>query len=87
MHNAEVKLDKKVIAIVQARMGSARFPDKMLADIHGRPLLAILYERLRRSHRLCEVVIATSGCIKDDRLVEYCRNSGIPYFRGSETDL
>jgi 3-deoxy-manno-octulosonate cytidylyltransferase (CMP-KDO synthetase) len=49
----------KAVAIIPARMGSARFPGKPLARIHGRPMLQWVYEGTRGSRRLRDVCIAT----------------------------
>ena len=44
----------RIIAIVQARLGSTRYPNKVIQKIQGRPLLAILFERLRMSKLIDE---------------------------------
>jgi spore coat polysaccharide biosynthesis protein SpsF (cytidylyltransferase family) len=48
----------KVLAIVQVRLGSTRFPRKALADLYGRPLIAHVVERVRRIHGVGEAVLA-----------------------------
>jgi 3-deoxy-manno-octulosonate cytidylyltransferase (CMP-KDO synthetase) len=52
------------IAIIPARMGSTRFPGKVLADKTGHPLIWHVHEAARRARRVSRVVIAT-----DDRRV------------------
>ena len=73
----------KVSATIQARMGSQRFPGKVLKEINGKPLLLYLVERLQRSPILDEVVIATSDDKSDIPVVDFCTNKGIPCFVGS----
>lgn len=73
----------KVGAIIQARMGSQRFPGKVLKEIKGKPLLLYLVERLQRCSSLDEFVIATSDDQSDGPVVEFCGANGIPCFRGS----
>lgn len=48
-----------VAAIIQARLGSQRFPNKMLADINGKPMLAHVIERVRRAQSVNAIVVAT----------------------------
>ncbi len=53
-----------VTAIIPARLGSTRFPAKVLASDTGKPLIQHVYESARRSRMVREVVVAT-----DDRAV------------------
>src|ERR1700752_3807559 len=60
----------KVIAIIPARLASTRLPRKMLREIVGRPLIGVVYEAVRRSPQLDDVIIASDteeimcGCLK-----------------------
>jgi len=80
-------LDNKVVAIVQARMGSTRLPGKVLKDLKGKPVLEHLIERLRQSSLIAELVIATTESAADDQIVQLVRNCGVRYYRGSENDV
>ncbi|MBI3544754.1 MAG: glycosyltransferase family protein [Deltaproteobacteria bacterium] len=73
--------------VVQARMTSTRLPGKVLKPVCGKPLLEIELERLRRSKRAQEVVVATTGQAADDPVVELCKRLSVPFFRGSEDDV
>jgi spore coat polysaccharide biosynthesis protein SpsF len=77
----------KVVAIVQARMGSTRLPGKVLKDLEGETMLARVVERLSRSRLINEVVIATTDRAGDDAIVEECRRCSVPVFRGDEDDV
>jgi glutamate-1-semialdehyde 2,1-aminomutase len=77
----------KVVAIVQARMGSSRLPGKVLREISGQPLISVLLKRLARSRRLDEVVVAIPEGATDDVLAEFLRANGYKTFRGSENDV
>jgi spore coat polysaccharide biosynthesis protein SpsF (cytidylyltransferase family) len=46
-----------ILAIIQARLGSERFPRKVLADLCGRPMIHHVYERARRIRGLDNVLI------------------------------
>lgn len=73
----------EVAAFIQARMGSQRFPGKVLKEINGKPLLLYLVERLGKSSVLSKIVIATSDDKSDILVVDFCANKGIPCFVGS----
>jgi len=49
----------RIIASIEARMGSSRFPGKVPADICGQPALTHLVRRLKRSKRLDGIILAT----------------------------
>lgn len=77
----------RVIALVQARMGSTRFPGKMLASLGGRPLLEWVLLRVRAARRLDAVVLATSDQPADDPLAGLAERLGVTVFRGDESDV
>lgn len=79
--------DIRVIASIEARMGSSRLPGKMIADIAGRPALAWVIERLLQARSLDGIVLATSKAPADEVLVDLARAEGIAVFRGSENDV
>ena len=78
---------KKIVAVIQARMGSSRLPGKVLMPVAGKPLLEHIIDRLRRSKTVDEIVIATSDNTSDDPLVEFAQNRGVPLVRGSEDNV
>lgn len=77
----------RIVAIIQARMGSTRLPGKILKKINSRPLLSYQIERLQHSQYIDELVIATTKKKQDDLIVQFCKENAISYFRGSETDV
>jgi len=77
----------KVVAIIQARMGSTRLPGKVLLDLAGEPMLARDMNRLLRAEMLDEIVVATTVESKDDVIVDLCQERGWLCFRGSEEDV
>jgi glutamate-1-semialdehyde 2,1-aminomutase/spore coat polysaccharide biosynthesis protein SpsF len=78
---------QKVVAIIQARMGSTRFPGKVLAEIQGRPMLWHVVNRVRAASLVTHVVVATSVEPADDAIASFCATHDIACFRGSETDV
>ncbi len=72
----------RIGAIIQARMTSRRLPGKVLAEVHGRPMLQYLLERVKRCTELDLIVVATSTDPSDDPIESFCAGRGIDYFRG-----
>jgi len=77
----------KTVAIVQARMGSVRFPNKVMRPICGTPVIGLLLERLSHSKRIDQIVLATSQDSRNEPLAEYVRELGYVVYRGSEGDV
>lgn len=78
---------KKIVATIEARMTSSRLPGKVLMTAAGRPMLEILIERLRRSQRIHQIVVATTTNKTDDPIQTLTRKMKIGCFRGSEHDV
>lgn len=49
---------RKIAAIIQARMGSTRLPDKTMKEIVGKPLLWHVIQGVKKSKRIGIIVIA-----------------------------
>lgn len=79
-------MDMKVLAIIQARMGSTRLPGKVLKDIGGRTMLERVADRTQRAKLLDGIVVATTTEAADDVIEGLCRKQNLPCFRGSQHD-
>lgn len=79
----------KIGAIIQARTGSTRFPNKILKKILDKPALIRVLERVKKIKILDEIVVATTPLKKDDTIVKIVRgyDKSIKIFRGSEMDV
>ena len=77
----------KTLAIVQARMGSTRFPGKVMKAINGKPVIELLLSRLAKSTLIDKIILATSINTENDELSDYVKNIGYDVFRGSEEDV
>lgn len=78
----------KTLAIVQARMGSSRFPGKVLKTLPGGlSLIGFLLARLSKSTALDKIVLATTDREIDTPLAEHVKKLGYEVFRGSENDV
>ncbi|EJF07299.1 spore coat polysaccharide biosynthesis protein F, CMP-KDO synthetase [Thiovulum sp. ES] len=80
---------KKVVALIQARMGSSRLPNKMMLSLHGKPILHWVLQRVSKSKNIDEVVLATSVNRENDILENYTKHNfkNVKVFRGSEDDV
>ena len=78
---------KKVVATIEGRMTSTRLPGKIMMLLAGKPVMAHMIERYRRSKLVDEVVVATTTNAADDPIVALCEKMGCRYFRGSEQDV
>lgn len=71
--------------IIQARMNSERLPGKVMKPINGKPLIGILFERLKKAN--LPIILATSENKENNVLVEYALKHDIECFRGSEDNV
>lgn len=62
----------KAIAVIPARLASTRLSRKMLREIAGKPLVGWVYEAVRSSPLVSDVIIATDS----DEILEACRRQG-----------
>jgi spore coat polysaccharide biosynthesis protein SpsF len=77
----------RTVAIIQARMGSSRLPGKVLLDIAGLPMLALVVERTKRARTVDKVVVATTTEPNDDLIASLCHERGYSCYRGSLHDV
>ncbi len=77
----------KVVAIVQARMGSTRLPNKVMKCIDGVPMIELLLMRLQKSSELHEIVVATSTHNRNQILIDHVTSLGYKCYVGSENDV
>ncbi len=77
----------KIVAIVQARMGSTRLPNKVMKRIAGVPMIELLLARLAKSKKIDQIVLATSTDERNTPLVEHVQRLGYACVRGSESDV
>ena len=77
----------KTVAIIQARMGSSRFPGKVLTPLGGQPVLGWVVRAARAISGVDVVAVATSDRSADDAIAVWCAGQHIACHRGSETDV
>ncbi len=76
-----------VNAIIQARCGSTRFPNKVFALIDGKPLLWHVVDRLKYATKIDDIIVATTVSEKDDKIEQWCKENNVHCFRGSEENV
>lgn len=77
----------KVVALVQARMGSTRLPNKVMKLIGGIPMIELLLSRLSKAGEVNQIVVATSVDERNRPLVEHVNKLGFACEQGSENDV
>jgi 3-deoxy-manno-octulosonate cytidylyltransferase (CMP-KDO synthetase) len=61
-----------IAAIIPARYGASRLPGKPLSDIHGKPMIQHVHERVSRARGIGRVLVATD----DERIAAAVRGFG-----------
>lgn len=80
----------KVVATIEARTGSTRLPEKVLKTFPGVPgisMLGHIIERVKRSQRVDEVVVATTTLKRDEAICDVAEAHGVSWFQGPEDDI
>jgi len=77
----------KIGAIIQARMGSTRLPEKVMKNLQGKTVLEHVIERVKQSKLIDEIIIATTTHERDTAIESEALRCGVKAFRGSEDDV
>lgn len=72
----------RTIAIIQARLGSTRFPRKVLADLCGQPMLWHVLERVKRARCVQDIVLAIPQESESHLLEAIAIRCHVPVYRG-----
>ncbi|TGL16971.1 hypothetical protein EHQ46_17230 [Leptospira yanagawae] len=75
------------LGIIQARMGSKRFPGKMMEPLAGYPIIEWVLRRCLKSKKLNKWVLATSVEENNEPLIKVASSLGVEVFRGEEDDV
>jgi len=74
----------RLAIILTVRLGSARLPNKALADVAGKPLLEWIIKRVQPAG---DIILATTDQVDDQPLVELGKRVGIPTYTGARDDV
>lgn len=78
---------RKIVGVIQSRMGSERLPGKALLTMHGKTAIELICLRMQSVALIGEVVLATADTAENDPLALHAKGLGLRVVRGSETDL
>lgn len=80
----KLKTNKKVIAVIPARGGSKRIPDKNIVDFNGKPLIAWTIQAAKESGLFEKVVVSTDS----QEIAEVSKKYGaeVPFLRDKASD-
>jgi spore coat polysaccharide biosynthesis protein SpsF len=76
-----------VTGIIQARMSSTRLPGKMLTSIMGKPLIQYVIDRIFKSKRIDNFILATTNNPQDRVLIQFAKKNSLDFFTGDENDV
>lgn len=77
----------KATAIIQARSGSARLPDKVLLKVMGKTILEYVLERIGKAKNIEGIIVATTQKEEDARIVDLVESLGVKTYRGPDEDV
>ena len=80
-------MKKNIVAIIQARTGSTRLPNKVFRLLNEKPMIWHICDRLKHSKFIKKIVIATTDNIVDDKLKTWADENNITCVRGSENNV
>ena len=76
-----------ITCIIQARLGSKRFPQKILKKVEGKSIIELIISRLKLSKKINQIVVAIPKTKIDDKLNDFLKKRKITIFRGSEKNV
>ncbi len=78
---------EKTLAIIQARMGSSRLPEKVLIKIEGKSIIEHIVERVSTCKEVDKIIVATTTKEEDNEIEQVCNSLGVECFRGDENNV
>ncbi len=77
----------RTAAVIQARMGSTRYPGKVMLPLAGVPLIEHIIKRLKRVNGIGAIVLAAPEGAKDKPLAKTAKKYDIGFIQGPEEDV
>ena len=76
-------LKNKVVVLLQARLNSKRFPEKIIKKIHNKTIIQLIHNRLSSCKEIDDIIVATTKDKQDDKLIKHLIKKKIRFFRGN----
>ena len=78
---------KKITVIIEARTGSSRLPNKVIAEIEGKPMIFYVIDRIKQIKSVEQIILATTQEKNDKILIEIAKQNSIGVFTGDSMDV
>ena len=78
---------KKITIIIEARTGSSRLPNKVIAEIEGKPMIFYVIDRVKQIKSAEQIILATTQEKNDQILTEIAQQNSIITFVGDSIDV
>ena len=72
-------MNKKVLVIVQARLGSTRLPNKVFKKIGKRTIIEMIVNRIFKSKNINNLIVATTNKNVDKKLYKFLKKKNINF--------
>ena len=76
-----------ITAIIQARISSSRFPEKVLKKFNGKTIMQIMYSRIKKSNYVNKIVFAIPKNKKEKKLKNHLSKNNFSFFEGHNNNL
>lgn len=76
-----------ILLITQARVGSTRFPEKVIKTIGDTTLLGLHIDRVKKSKLVTNFVVATTEEVGVDTILSIAEKSGVAVYQGDLNDV
>jgi len=80
-------MKKKIIVIIQARLTSKRFPNKVLKKIGKHSIIEIILKRVKKSKLIDDAIVAIPSNKENIKLKNYLKKIDVKLFSGSERNV
>ena len=77
----------RVLALIQARMGSTRLPGKALRLLNRQAIIDWVVQRVSYASLIDKLVVAIPDTVQDEPLAAHLHERGIAVFQGPEDDV